>query len=511
VSTGIVWFRQDLRLADNPALRAACKECDEVVCVFIDDPTDQTVSQLGAASRVWLHHSLASLAESLEALGSKLVLIQGNAEQELTTLSAECNATNLYWNRCYDPVSIKRDKKIKKSLAHLNPASFNAMLNEEPWNTLKGDGTPYRVFTPFWRMRAQSLPGEKPLSAPRAVPSMPKGFKAKGVCSLNTLSLLPKLPWHKSMMSHWQVGEKNAIKSLKQFLKAGVNEYGKQRDIPSTAGTSKMSPHLHFGEISPRQIVYAVFDKNVNVHRLNADQETFVKEVLWREFAYSLLFHFPHTIKKPLDKRFDNFPWETRIKKPLTAWQRGMTGVPIVDAGMRELYETGWMHNRVRMVVASYLIKNLMIPWQQGEQWFRDTLVDADLASNAMGWQWAAGSGADAAPYFRIFNPVLQGEKFDSDGEYVRRWVPELSEVPKKFIHKPWELPEEERALLDRGDGRRITSMAFYCTLFHMEMAIWPNFPPRWPSYSAIPIACEQRPPCINLRFPRSLKFPAHF
>ena len=460
---GIVWFRQDLRIADNPALRAACNLCDTVLCLFIDDPETQTVSQLGSASRVWLHHSLQSLSEQLQRKGAELLFAQGESEDVLQAVSQHYGATNLFWNRCYDPKSIKRDKKIKQSLSHLQPESFNALLNAEPWDALKGDGTPYRVYTPFWRMRSQSLPGDKPLSAPRNIPGIQANVSRSGnvkaatsktnssfkSVELDELNLLPEKDWHIDMMSHWQVGEAAAMSALKRFLKSAVHDYKGARDIPSIAGTSRMSPHLHFGEISPRQIMHTLSAGSDNLTQLTNGEETFAKEVIWREFAYSLLYHFPHTVSKPLDKRFDHFPWETRTAKHLKAWQRGMTGVPIIDAGMRELYATGWMHNRVRMVVASYLIKNLLIPWQKGEQWFRDTLVDADLASNVMGWQWAAGSGADAAPYFRVFNPVLQGEKFDKSGEYVRRWVPELEQVPNKYIHKPWELPPMERGLFD--------------------------------------------------------------
>jgi len=452
--TGLHWFRQDLRIADNPALHAACAQCDALVCLFIDDPQDQTVSQLGAASKVWLHHSLESLSNDLQARGAQLLIARGASEDVLQQVIASFAITRLFWNRCYDPKSIRRDKKIKQVFSNLQPTSFNALLNAEPWDTLKGDGTPYRVFTPYWRMRSKSLPGAKPLRAPRTIPAAVPTKKTRlfQQQSIESLDLLPTIDWHRDMMSHWQVGEKAAKRSLKRFLKAAVNDYTDARNIPSVSGTSRMSPHLHFGEISPRQILHELNNGGENLAQLNAGQETFAKEVIWREFAYSLLYHFPHTINKPLDKRFENFPWDKRYTKALKAWQRGKTGVPIVDAGMRELYATGWMHNRVRMIVASYLIKNLLIPWQKGEQWFRDTLVDADLASNAMGWQWAAGSGADAAPYFRIFNPVLQGEKFDSSGDYVRRWVPELGKLPNKFIHKPWELDASERAGLEYPD-----------------------------------------------------------
>lgn len=449
---GIVWFRQDLRLSDNPALHAACAACDSVICLFIDDPHDQTIGQLGAASRTWLHHSLANLKQSLQDRDSNLMFAQGNPLEILKQLSETCGASRLFWNRCYDPVSIKRDKKIKQALTALSPESFNALLNAEPWDTVKADGTPYRVFTPFWRMRAPSLPGAKPLSIPRAIPAAPvSANKNTGaiLCSLDSLNLLPAVDWHMGMMSQWRVGEKAAMASLKRFLKAPVHDYSNDRNLPAVSGTSRLSPHLHFGEISPRQIMHVLSKGKGNLTALSSGEETFAKEVIWREFAYSLLFHFPHTIKKPLDKRFENFPWSKSPGKQLRAWQQGMTGAPIVDAGMRELYATGWMHNRVRMIVASYLIKNLLIPWQHGEQWFRDTLVDADLASNAMGWQWVAGSGADAAPYFRIFNPVLQGEKFDTSGDYVRQWVPELTGIPDKFIHKPWELDATERQKFD--------------------------------------------------------------
>lgn len=448
---GLVWFRQDLRIADNLAINAACAACEAVVCLFIDDPKAQTVSQLGAASRVWLHHSLHDLNQNLRSRGNELLLAQGDSESVLKQVIEQYGVTRLYWNRCYDPVSIKRDKKIKVRFKDLLPESFNSLLNAEPWEALKADDTPYRVYTPYWRMRSKDLPGVKPVSAPRTIAPTPMVKKANvfKAAPLASLELLPARDWHVGMMSHWQVGEKAAMSSLKRFLKSPVNDYTDTRNIPSVVGTSRMSPHLHFGEISPRQILHVLNKGATNLVALNAGEETFAKEILWREFAYSLLFHFPHTIDKPLDKRFDQFPWEKRYTKALHAWQRGNTGVPIIDAGMRELYATGWMHNRVRMIVASYLIKNLLIPWQKGEQWFRDTLVDADLASNAMGWQWAAGSGADAAPYFRVFNPVLQGEKFDKSGDYVRRWVPEIAQISNKFIHKPWELDEDARAGID--------------------------------------------------------------
>ena len=251
------------------------------------------------------------------------------------------------------------------------------------------------------------------------------------------------------MLKHWQIGEAAARDKCREFVASTVVDYREQRDLPHVEGTSRLSPHLHFGEISPRQIIHKLYLAHDSVHEKNSGAETYAKEIVWREFAYHLLFHFPQTIEQPLDKRFDGFPWPRVSAANLKRWQQGMTGVPIVDAGMRQLWATGWMHNRVRMIVASFLVKNLLIPWQLGEQWFRDTLVDADLASNVMGWQWTAGCGADAAPYFRVFNPVLQGEKFDREGGYVKHWVPELAVLDRKFVHKPWELPEQEFAALD--------------------------------------------------------------
>ncbi len=462
MSVGIVWFRQDLRLADNPALSEAIRECDEILPLFIDDPNKESVSRLGAASRVWLHHSLTQLDAAFSKKGGRLFLAQGDPEQVLSEIAISTGATRLYWNRCYDPVSIKRDKKIKTALTELNPRSFNASLLLEPWDTVKSDGTPYRVFTPFWRAMARVLDETpalvKPMSAPRSMTCWITNKRKKGAYSFMTIDAFNLEPssvegdWHRSMMSDWKVGESAAVKRLTRFNKDAVHFYKEGRDVPSIAGTSRLSPHLHFGEISPRQALYRLLDGR-SLSALSPNEETFAKEIVWREFAHSLLYFFPTTLRKPLDARFTHFPWKNKSRANLRAWQQGMTGIPIVDAGMRELYATGWMHNRVRMIVASFLIKNLLISWRSGEDWFRDTLVDADLASNTMGWQWTAGCGADAAPFFRVFNPVLQGEKFDAKGEYVKRWVPEIAEFAKnhdmgKYLHKPWELDEELRRKL---------------------------------------------------------------
>jgi len=446
VLTGIVWFRQDLRLADNPALSTACQSCGKIVLAFIDDPADQTVSQLGSASRVWLHHSLESLQQSLEKYSVELVFLQGEAGVVLRDLAEEIGATSLFWNRCYDPRTIRRDANIKRDLASVcDVQSLNGLLLREPWELGKPDGTPYRVFTPFWRKLLTCLPESDPIKAPKKFPDSVHGSVKRNRVGLPDLGLLPALPWGDAMMQHWEVGERAAHKRLGRFLKDPVHDYATGRDLPALDGTSKMSPHLHFGEISAAQILHKTRSVSPAALKKDSSSEKFLREVGWREFAYHLLFHFPATVSKPLDRRFENFPWERRNRKYLERWQQGQTGVPIIDAGMRQLWQTGWMHNRVRMIVASYLVKNLLQHWHHGESWFRDTLVDADLASNVMGWQWVAGSGADAAPYFRVFNPVLQGEKFDPSGDYVRRWVPELSDLPNKFIHKPWELNVEDR------------------------------------------------------------------
>jgi len=457
MTTAILWLRQDLRLGDNPALRAACKGAKNLLIVFIDDPTDQTLSSLGAASRVWLHHSLENLQHDLSKLGQRLFCFQGNSEAVLTSLVQASGADRVSWNRCYDPVSMDRDIRIKSSLAKLTEVtSYNGLLIAEPWRGCKEDGSPYRVFTPYYRNLSRLLPLEPPLAAPRKLPQAIALKSLKGadwpVLDVADLELLPRLDWHQGVMGHWQVGERAARRQLKRFLASTVENYGVDRDIPSVQGTSTLSPHLHFGEISPRQIAHELYKARPEVVEKKSGSETFLKEVFWREFAYHLLYHFPHTVDQPLDKRFEKFPWPKIHTSVLSRWQQGRTGVPIVDAGMRQLWQSGWMHNRVRMIVASYLVKNLMIPWQQGERWFRDTLIDADLASNVMGWQWTAGCGADAAPYFRVFNPVLQGKKFDPDGGYVRTWVPELAKLDNKYIHDPWELDATSRASLDYPD-----------------------------------------------------------
>lgn len=435
MTCALVWFRQDLRLADNPALLEACRSCQQVIPIFIDDPTPNTLSQLGAASRVWLHHSLLSLDQRLQAQAGRLVLRQGQALTVLQDLIKETGATHVYWNRCYDPASLARDTQIKSALKEqVQVQSFNAALLREPWQVLKNDGQPYKVYTPFWKALLKTSIVQTLLPKPLFIP-VPTAWPAS--LAINDLQLLPKIPWDQGMMSTWQVGEQAALHKLENFLETTVSQYKTARDQPAVLGTSRLSPHLHFGEISPRTITLMAEQYLAEHPAASLGLQTFLQEIGWREFAWYLLYHFPQTLIEPLDQRFKKFQWEQGYEVNLQRWQQGETGIPLVDAGMRELWQTGWMHNRVRMIVASLLTKNLLIPWQAGEAWFRDTLVDADLASNVLGWQWVAGCGADAAPYFRIFNPILQGEKFDPNGDYVRRWVPELAGRAAKEIHHP--------------------------------------------------------------------------
>jgi deoxyribodipyrimidine photo-lyase len=441
----LVWFRRDLRLADNPALAAAIESGHTPIPIFIHDAVQDQWSP-GAASAWWLHHSLVALQQSLRELCSDLLVFHGDAETIIDGLVQQHDCPGVYWNRCYEPGVIERDKRIKKALLEggRDCQSFNASLLMEPWQHLKKDETPYRVFTPFWKALSARLEYFDSRPAPDEMPALSAKIQESAL-SIDELGLLPNIAWDAGIRETWHPGEAGAHEQLERFVETVIFDYPDGRDIPSKAGTSRLSPCLHFGEIGPRQIWNYVQqamqqDRSTGVIK---GGEAFLREVGWREFSYHLLFHFPQMPDHPLDKRFENFPWRTDYAGDLRRWQQGQTGIPIVDAGMRELWTTGWMHNRVRMIVASLLTKNLLIPWQEGERWFWDTLVDADLANNAQGWQWTAGCGVDAAPYFRIFNPVLQGERFDADGVYIRQWVPELSDLPKKWIHKPWQAPAD--------------------------------------------------------------------
>lgn len=448
MTTAIVWFRQDLRLSDNPALHAAAKDYETLIPIYIDDTT--LASQLGEASRVWLHHSLDQLQSSLQVLGSDLLYFQGNPSEIFQQLIHALKVDAVLWNRCYDPESIERDSQLKAALKDqgVDARSDNACLLYEPWQVLKKDDTPYRVFTPYWKEVSRLGLNAQPCSTPTALPPLPDIADLEYE-KLPDLALIPDKDWPADMLSHWQIGEAAAQAKLQNYLSdSGPEDYHNTRDFPAVTGTSKLSPHLHFGEISPRQIVWHTQQKTP-LSDADKGTTTFIKEVVWREFAYYIMYHFPQTQQEAMYPQFNHFPWRTDADDALRRWQRGQTGFPIIDAGMRELWATGWMHNRVRMIVASFLTKNLLISWKQGELWFRDTLVDADLASNMMGWQWASGCGADAAPYFRIFNPLLQSEKFDKQGDYIRRWVPEIAALDNKLIHKPWEAPATVRSRLD--------------------------------------------------------------
>jgi deoxyribodipyrimidine photo-lyase len=440
--TTLVWLRNDLRLTDNPALAAAA-ERGKVVPLYILDAGERGAWEIGGAQRWWLHQSLAALDRALRERGSKLVLRQGPAARVLDELIAAGGIDAVYWNRRYEPSAIARDSKIKETLRarSIDVQSFNSALLHEPWDVRNQSGKPFQVFTPFWRHCMARPEPRNPEARPKQLTAPDRWPES---AALDSLELMPRIVWYERMATEWSPGESGAQQQLQQFLGDGVWSYRETRNFPGMRGTSLLSPHLHFGELSPHQVWHAVKGRATrdgipeNEWRTNQ----FITEVGWREFAHHLLFHFPTTPTEPLRAEFEKFPW-TRNAAHLRAWQRGRTGIPMVDAGMRQLWATGWMHNRVRMIVASFLVKNLLLAWQDGARWFWDTLVDADLASNTLGWQWAAGCGADAAPYFRIFNPVSQGTKFDPEGHYVRAWIPELANMPMQYLHSPWEAPDD--------------------------------------------------------------------
>lgn len=440
-SNAIVWFRQDLRLDDNPALTEAFRHHDKVLPVYI---LDEIATPIGGAQRWWLHHSLSSLDKGLIKLGFSLCLRHGNALDILKQLVQDYQIGSIYWNRCYDPVSIDRDTVIKKvfQTCGISIVSTNGSLLHEPWQIKNMSGHYFKVFTPYWRTCLKQMNIPKPYM----ISGTPKALEATGE-SLVSWRLLPANPnWAEAFGDYWLPGEEGARRKLADFVDTNLKGYSTSRDEPAQDATSKLSPHLHFGEISPWQVWRAIelVKLNKNCDLKSADR--FLSEIGWREFSYYLLYHFPSLPHANYKSNFDMFPWKNSDIF-LKRWYKGMTGYPIVDAGMRELWHTGYMHNRVRMIVASFLTKDLFIDWRLGASWFLDTLVDADLASNSASWQWVAGCGADAAPYFRIFNPVLQGEKFDPNGDYVKRWVPELQFVPAQWVHKPWMAPQDKLGL----------------------------------------------------------------
>jgi len=420
----LLWFRRDLRLADNPALCAAAA-AGPVVPVFILE--DGGGGPLGGAARWWLNQSLDRLSASLTGLGLSLVLRRGSPPQVLTDLAAETGARVIHWNRRYEPEAAAVDQAAAEALqsAGVTVQTHGSALLAEPWDLATGQGGPYQVFTPYYKKFLDTV-------HPRSALPVPKGLAAPGVIPgslpLADLGLLPSVDWAGGLREAWTPGEAGAQAELTRFLEGAVDRYDDDRDHPGVNGTSRLSPHLHWGEISPRQVW------------TGAAAAPFRRQLVWREFTHHLLHHFPHTPHAPLREKFAAFPWDGDPDL-LPAWQEGRTGYPLVDAGMRQLWQTGWMHNRVRMVASSFLVKHLLLPWQDGARWFSDTLVDADLANNTFGWQWVAGSGADGAPYFRIFNPLTQSRRFDTAGAYIRRWVPELAGLPDKWIHAPWTAP----------------------------------------------------------------------
>lgn len=438
----LCWFRNDLRLSDNPALQSALSNGFTYAVFILEKNSAQR--QLGAASKAWLHHSLKKLAQDLAALGIPFVVKQGDPVTEISMLVADLNVEGVYWNRRYQPDDVAIDKAIKSNLIRDGKLveSYKANLLFEPWEIVSaGEKTPYRVFTPFWKVAVKKGVQSTSLGVP--TPQKHTSLDLKScLSSIESLNLSPKSPdWSEGFWKRWDVGEKAANSRLDEFLNNRLSDYSEGRDIPSLFKTSGLSPHLRFGEISPRQIWHAVHAKAGG--DISSNDYKFLSEVGWREFSHSILFHADNLAEKNWKPDFDAFPWTLDFDK-LDAWKKGQTGYPLVDAGMRELWHTGYMHNRVRMVTASFLIKHLKIDWREGEKWFWDTLLDACPANNPASWQWVAGSGADASPFFRIFNPIAQSEKFDADGKYIKKWVPELSKLNSKWVHKPWQAPPLE-------------------------------------------------------------------
>ena len=433
----LYWVRQDLRLQDNPALSFAASQ-GPVLAVYILDDQTPDLRQPGGASCWWLHNSLTRLNQKMQG---NLHFLKGRADELLGDIINRHDIQQVVWNRRYEPGQIEQDKQIKSQLADkgIKVKSFNSNLLWEPWTVTKQDGSPYKVFTPYYRKGCLSQPAPRyPTPVPENLMWLRDDDSDSG---LDAFELLPDIKWYQTMQNTWKPGEEGASENLSRFLRDAVRDYKDERNIPSRPGTSNLSPHLHFGEISPNQVWYAAIDAlNGNIEQAGLD--CYLSELGWREFSHYLLYHFPNLPTENFAAQFNTFPWR-KDHQSLRAWQQGNTGIPIIDAGMRELWQTGYMHNRVRMVVASFLVKNLLIDWREGERWFWDCLLDADLAANSASWQWVAGCGADAAPYFRIFNPVLQGEKFDKNGDYVRHYCPELSAVPDKYIHAPWQAPTD--------------------------------------------------------------------
>jgi deoxyribodipyrimidine photo-lyase len=435
----IVWLRDDLRVADNPALHAAVERGEPIVVLYVLDEESDGIRPLGGAALWWLHMSLSRLGDSLRELGSPLVLRRGKAAEVLDDLVAEVGAGAVLWNRRYGGAEVAVDTAIKKDLGDrgLDVRSFQGSLLVEPWTVMNKQGEPFRVYSPFWRAAQEQAEPRTPFPAPDALDAPARALRSE---DLDDWGLLPTEPdWAGGLRASCDPGEAAGLRRLEDFVHHELEDYAEDRDRPAALSTSRLSPYLRWGEVSPFQVWHRIQrTRGRKVGGDDANAAKFLSEIGWREFSYHLLYHHPDLATRNFTPRFDRFPWEEPTDATLGAWQRGMTGVPLVDAGMRALWRDGHLHNRVRMVVASFLIKNLLIDWRLGEQWFWDTLVDADAANNAASWQWVAGSGADAAPYFRVFNPVLQGQKFDPSGEYIRSYVPELAHAPRDVVHEPW-------------------------------------------------------------------------
>lgn len=447
VASSIVWLRDDLRLDDNPALLHAVELGLPLTVAYILDEESEGIRPLGGAARWWLHHSLSSLSEDLAKAGSALTLRRGPAARVIRELAEETGARHILWNRRYGGPERAVDTGIKEWAAEkgIEANSFQANLMFEPWTVTTGSGGPYKVFTPFWRACTAGGEPRAPLDAPSRLPSPAPAGRGKeaGSDTLADWGLLPGSPdWSGGLASTWEPGEAGAHGRLEDFLDGPAEEYGTGRNVPGVEGTSRLSPHLRFGEISPFRVWHEIrlrFPREAG-----PDVGIFRSELGWREFCWQLLYVNPQLATRNYRPEFDRFEWQEPTPGELKAWQQGRTGYPLVDAGMRQLWQTGWMHNRVRMAAASFLVKNLLADWRLGEAWFWDTLVDADAASNPANWQWVAGSGADASPYFRIFNPVTQSKKFDAEGRYLRRFIPELASLDSKAIHEPWKQPALE-------------------------------------------------------------------
>ena len=464
----LVWFCNDLRLRDNPALQAALRAGLAPVPLYIHAPHEEGAWAPGAASMAWRHRALAQLDSDLRAIGSRLHLFAGDSAAVLHRVAKEVGAEAVFWNRRHEPAVADRDEGIRRDLlaSGVRAEAWNGSLLFEPWQLATRQGDPFRVFTPFWKAALTAWKPQRLTPAPDRLPGVDV---IDGEVPLERLGLQPVPRWDAPFWESrggegWAPGEAGAEAALQAFIANGLHGYAQGRDLPGQRLTSRLSPYLHFGHIAPWRVIEALGD------HAPGEREAFVRELGWRDFAHHVLHHFPHTPQENFNRRFDDFPWRAPAADELAAWQQGRTGVPIIDAGMRELWATGWMHNRVRMIVASFLTRNLRLHWRHGACWFWDTLVDADLANNTMGWQWAAGTGVDAAPYFRVFNPVLQSRRFDPEGAYIARWVPELRVLPPALRHAPWEARPIERAslrgypdapLVDLADSRRAALDAF--------------------------------------------------